>query len=651
MNNGVLITGAGSGLGRETALHLAGRGFHVYAAIPEPGQHDQLAAAARARGVQLEIIPLDVTDEAGIAAVVDQAAGAPGGLYALINNAGISLRGYFEDLDDDEIKRVFAVNLFGAMAVTRAVLPYLRAAGQGRIIFISSVGAQIGSMARTAYCASKFALEGFAESLMQEVTPLGVAVSIVEPAIVKTERWTVNRGVARRANNPASPYYHWFQRQEQLADALVRSSPTTPAAVAHTIEQALTERHPRLRYIAGWRAALVIKLRRYLPGELFERVYFGAAMRRVAGPMSGGKPVHAHAFAGGARVKDKPMSTLITAIKALGLGAVLGAGQIKRMSDETIRGFYTTRVLAALLNIGFFDELAAEGALIPESFAVQRGLNHGVLAILCDYLYELGILDRDGPFCRCSAKGRRMIESLGGAFMIVYAYEDIFYNLEALLKGDKRYGEQVQRRAEFMARGSSGVGRLLAFPLLRALIAERGYRRVLDLGCGDATFLSYLCERIPYLQGVGLDIAPEAIDAGTQRLEQLGMQQRIELHLGDATCVDTIADRLGYIDAVTMVYVLHEFWSAGHGFVLQVLQKFRRTFPGVPLLICEVIAHSAEAIRKRPGGIMEIQLFHNLSNQQLRSREEWRALFAEAGYSEISEQYFAFVRTAIFTLR
>jgi len=157
----------------------------------------------------------------------------------------------------------------------------MRAAGLGRLIFVSSIGARVASMGRTAYCASKFALEGFAESLMQEVIPLGIQVSIVEPAIINTERWTVHRGIARRAKDPSSPYLAWFERQEEIADELVRTSPTTPDQVADAIYRALTDGRPQLRYIVGKRARLVVTLRRYLPGELFERFYFGEAMRRV----------------------------------------------------------------------------------------------------------------------------------------------------------------------------------------------------------------------------------------------------------------------------------------------------------------------------------------------------------------------------------
>ena len=172
-------------------------------------------------------------------------------------------------------------NVFGTMEMTRAVLPHMRAAKQGRIVIVSSIGGRIGSLAVSAYCATKFAQEGFGESLAQEVIPFGIYVSLVEPAIIKTERWGANRAVARGALNPRSPYHAWFRGSESLADQLVETSPTKPVDVAHAVYKALIARRPRLRYMVGRRANLVMILRRFLPGGLFERLCFGEAVRRV----------------------------------------------------------------------------------------------------------------------------------------------------------------------------------------------------------------------------------------------------------------------------------------------------------------------------------------------------------------------------------
>lgn len=281
MKDTILITGAGTGLGLEMSLYLAERGFNVYATIPFADQQEHVETQAAQRNVSLRILPLDVMDAASIEAAISTVLAESGNIFGAVNNAGISLRGYFEDCEDQEIRRVYDINVFGAMAVTRAVLPHMRAAGRGRLLYITSIGGRIASMARTAYCSSKFALEGFAESLYQEVTPLGIHVSAIAPAIVKNERWTVNRGLARAANNPNSPYHAWFQREEKLADELVESSPTTNVDVARTVHEALTASKPRLHYIVGKRASMAVRLRELMPGESFERIFFGRAIKRV----------------------------------------------------------------------------------------------------------------------------------------------------------------------------------------------------------------------------------------------------------------------------------------------------------------------------------------------------------------------------------
>ena len=146
---------------------------------------------------------MDVTHTDSVSEAVEQIVAEDGRLYGLVNNAAVTLRGYFEDLSEEEIRRTLEVNLFGVMNVTRTVLPHLRANGAGRIVMMSSVGGRIGSMGLTAYVASKFGLEGFSESLSLELAPLGINVVIIEPRIVPTEMWRNGRRVASRAMTPA----------------------------------------------------------------------------------------------------------------------------------------------------------------------------------------------------------------------------------------------------------------------------------------------------------------------------------------------------------------------------------------------------------------------------------------------------------------
>lgn len=278
----VLITGSSTGLGLETALYLSEQGFRVYATMRDVGQKDELLDEAARRRVDLEVLPLDVTDPDSIDRAVARILDETGEIFGLVNNAGIGLRGCFEDLSDAEIRQVFEANVFGTMAVTRRVLPAMRAAGRGRVITVTSVGGRIATFGLSAYCSTKFAQEGFAESLALELAPFGLHSILVEPGMIKTSRWTINRGTAAHALDSESPYAEMFRRHEAISDRFVDSRRTRPADVARTIHRALTARRPRLRYVVGRPAAAAISLRRHLPGELFDRLYFGSLLRRIA---------------------------------------------------------------------------------------------------------------------------------------------------------------------------------------------------------------------------------------------------------------------------------------------------------------------------------------------------------------------------------
>jgi len=277
----ILVTGASSGLGLETALHLAARGFRVFAGIRDTARSDELRVEASRRGLEIEILALDVTDRKSIDGAVDRVLERAGSIDGLVNNAGIQIRGSFEDLSDEETRRIFETNVFGTMALTRKVIPLLRARGRGRIVIVTSIGGRIGAPALSLYCASKFALEGFGEALALEGRLVGVDVSLVAPAVVKTGIWSRNRGLAAASTSPQSPYLRFFSSYERLADRTVDRARTTPSDVARAIERALTARKPRLHYVIGRKARFMLALRDYLPGELFHDLYRRALLRAV----------------------------------------------------------------------------------------------------------------------------------------------------------------------------------------------------------------------------------------------------------------------------------------------------------------------------------------------------------------------------------
>jgi NAD(P)-dependent dehydrogenase (short-subunit alcohol dehydrogenase family) len=277
----VIVTGSSTGLGLETSLFLAERGMRVYATAQDEAACETVIEESRKRGVALHARVLDIVDPESVSSTVESIAAEAGGVFGLVNNAGLGLRGCFEDLTEREIRRVFEANVFGTMSVTQRVLPHMRAAGRGRVVTISSVGGRISTFGLSAYCATKFAQEGFAEALALELAPFGLHSILVEPGIILTPRWTTNRGTAEHALDADSPYAEFFRRHEEFSDKWAQRSRNRPIHVARVIHRALTDRKPRLRYIVGRPAKIAVAMRRVLPDRFFERLYFGSLLRRI----------------------------------------------------------------------------------------------------------------------------------------------------------------------------------------------------------------------------------------------------------------------------------------------------------------------------------------------------------------------------------
>src|SRR5690606_62413 len=227
----VLITGASMGSGPGTSVYLAKKGFKVYGGVSSSKEEELLQTTAAAQGVEVTWIPMNLADSVSIGLAVDSIVANERRLDALVNNAGLLLRGFFEDLDEDEIQNLFNVNLFATMSATRAVLPVMREAGKGRIIVISSVAGRLGTSTGSIYSATRFAQEGFAESLYQEVLPFGIEVVLIEPGITNTPTWTVERSAGRRVRNSDSPYFKWYLESEQQFGKSLEQSRIKPVDI------------------------------------------------------------------------------------------------------------------------------------------------------------------------------------------------------------------------------------------------------------------------------------------------------------------------------------------------------------------------------------------------------------------------------------
>jgi len=273
----VVITGCSSGFGLLAAVAAARAGWKVYATMRDPGKRGRLDAALSAAGVAAEVLTLDVTDEASVAAAIAEVIRRDGHLDALVNNAGFGIGGYVEDMSLDEFRRQFETNFFGLVAVTKAVLPHMRAARKGRIVNISSIGGRTANAVLSAYNAAKYAVEGFSESLAFEAGMFGVQIVLIEPGTFKTEIFEANRRVAARAGDPASPYFELTRATEAKIDALYAQHAGDANKVAAAIVHALDVPKPKLRYLVGADAKMMAALH-----TLSFRLY-AAIVRRLFG--------------------------------------------------------------------------------------------------------------------------------------------------------------------------------------------------------------------------------------------------------------------------------------------------------------------------------------------------------------------------------
>ncbi len=273
----ILITGASSGIGRDAALALARRGHHVIAAARRLPALAALADQVPDGRITPLVLDLDDTSSIATAAAAIDRLTAGRGIDVLVNNAGFATAGALAELADRELRAQFETNVFGLMALTRAVLPAMLERGDGRIVNVSSVSGRVPAPILGAYHASKYALEALSDALRMEVAAFGVTVSIVEPGTIRTE--FASRALAEgiKARTGVTRYAAVYERAAAL-EARFDGMASTTSPVIRAITHAVDARRPRARYVAPRRFALLIALVRLVP-----TCWLDAAMRRMFG--------------------------------------------------------------------------------------------------------------------------------------------------------------------------------------------------------------------------------------------------------------------------------------------------------------------------------------------------------------------------------
>lgn len=262
-----LITGTSTGIGFETALHLARKGYRVHATMRNPERGGQaLRDAAKAQGLEIEIGQLDVDDPASVERAVGDVLQREGRIDVLVNNAGIGTLVAVERGTEEDAKATFETNFFGALRMIRAVLPDMRERRSGTIVNVSSAAGRVAGAGFGMYSASKHALEALSEVLATETVRFGIRVAIIEPGFIGTP--ILGKAAESIESDSSSPYAD-LDRRLQMLYVGAQQNNTHPRLVAETIEHAIATDQPKLRYAVGDDAKMYIEGRRRLSDEEF----------------------------------------------------------------------------------------------------------------------------------------------------------------------------------------------------------------------------------------------------------------------------------------------------------------------------------------------------------------------------------------------
>ena len=267
MKKVALVTGASSGIGKETAKLLIQNGFTVY------GASRRVEKMAELKDAGAKLLSMDVTDDDSMVAGVNEILKNEQRIDILVNNAGYGSFGALEDVPISEAKYQFEVNIFGLARLTQLILPTMRKQLSGKIINVSSIGGKIGEPHGSWYHATKFAVEGLSDSLRMELKQFGIDVVVIEPGAILTEWNTIARENLLKVSGNTDYKTLANKHAKMLANADKRGS--QPIVVAKTIVKAAIAKRPKTRYATGGGAKIILFMRRILSDKMFDKMMLG----------------------------------------------------------------------------------------------------------------------------------------------------------------------------------------------------------------------------------------------------------------------------------------------------------------------------------------------------------------------------------------
>lgn len=274
MEKVAVVTGSSSGIGYETALELARKGYVTFATMRNTEKAKKIQDVAKKENLKIEVLALDIDKKESIESAVSEIVEKKGRIDVLVNNAGYGLFGALEDVPVEEFKAQFETNFFGVIRLIQQVAPIMRRQGDGFIINVSSVAGKIGFPGSPAYISSKFALEGLSECLRYELGQFGVKTIIIEPGVIKTNFFDSMKVTEPKPDSP----YKEITHKVIAGIKMMAEMGTPPIEVAKAISKAIEDNPPLPRYVVGNDASMFLEAKKmktdiefenYLKKELF----------------------------------------------------------------------------------------------------------------------------------------------------------------------------------------------------------------------------------------------------------------------------------------------------------------------------------------------------------------------------------------------